>query len=105
MGAEIDCYRAKDQQNHSRAKAENDEKGESKTTDTVRDITLGNYVELKTCKCCSVSAADTTDKLVDSGKADHTWRRYKLLKFWIQSFIGRRIKCKCIYLMKLVCPK
>src|SRR5690554_5759938 len=53
-------------------KEENESKEEEKE---IREPSLREYVELKTYK------------ELDSGRAQHTWQRYKLLRFWIQSFL------------------
>jgi len=41
-----------------------------------QDPSLNDYVELK------------TSRIVDSPKTAHSFKRYKLLKFWIQSFLA-----------------
>jgi len=60
LGAEIDCFDAKPPIHNSKV---------------TQLPGLDSYVELKTFK------------MIDSDKADWNWRRYKLLRFWIQSFL------------------
>jgi len=63
LAAEIDCYQQPD--NNKKVKLESD----SPT------IGLSDYVELK------------TSRILDSPKAQYNWKRYNLLKMWIQSFL------------------